>query len=220
MRLQRHDFAVAGDDVERLEIVDERRCGEAAAVNVRGDGAADGEAIRAGLLLADAPRRDRGVRADQVAADDVRPGDAGLDLAAARVASSRLTRAIEPPHVEQSAPARNCCPPMAWRPPEMASASPRLRAWRTAWTTSSTERGSIVRAMRVRFSAEWVSLTSMARPRIRTQRPWATRRVEVADCNTAGIESLDARERHEHFAALVAQRLLVRRAHARDLRGR
>jgi hypothetical protein len=95
------DFAVAGDDFERLDILDERAGVEAAPVNVRCDGSADRESIRAGLLLADAPRRYCRVRADQIAADHVGPRDACL-YAQQSVSFIEAERAIEPSHVQQS----------------------------------------------------------------------------------------------------------------------
>ena len=53
----RHHLAVGSHHFQRLEVRDERRCGEAAAVDVRGDRAADRQPIRAGLLLTNAPVR-------------------------------------------------------------------------------------------------------------------------------------------------------------------
>src|SRR5262249_36024176 len=52
-----HHFAIGPHYFERFHVGDERRGREAATVNVRGNRAADREAIRAGLLLPDAPAR-------------------------------------------------------------------------------------------------------------------------------------------------------------------
>jgi hypothetical protein len=66
--------AVRTDDDEALEVGHERCVGEAAAVDIRRDGAADAQVVGARLLLADRPGslRER--------FDEVRPLDAGLDF--------------------------------------------------------------------------------------------------------------------------------------------
>src|SRR6185295_15706099 len=72
--------AAGVDQHERLDVADHRLHLQAAAVHVRRQRAADGEPIRAGLLLRDPPLlRGAGLTAYQPV-DERRPHDARLDL--------------------------------------------------------------------------------------------------------------------------------------------
>src|ERR1051325_10956598 len=92
------EVAAPRDEPERLDVVDERRHGEAAAVDVGGQAAADGDFVYAGLLLRERPGLARGVglvrgihRHDLglQKGEDLRPLDARLDLEPALFAVER-----------------------------------------------------------------------------------------------------------------------------------
>ena len=89
---------------EALEVGDERPGSEPAAMDVRGHGAAHGQAVGAGLFLADAHLRPGAALQRQVAAYHVRPGDAGFDLEM-RGAAIEPAHLVEPAHVEQQSAA-------------------------------------------------------------------------------------------------------------------
>jgi hypothetical protein len=95
-----HHVTVCGHDLECLEVADERRRREAAAVDVGTDGTADRQAIGAGLFLPDAPPRPHSARARQVRANDIRPLDAGFDLEQPSLLIE-AAHAGEAPHVEE-----------------------------------------------------------------------------------------------------------------------
>jgi len=98
----RDHVAIARDDFERFEIVDERGGGETAPVNVCSDCAADGEPIGAGLLLADSPRWSASVGPDEISADYIGPRDAGLDSEQPAILVE-AAHPLELAHVEQGA---------------------------------------------------------------------------------------------------------------------
>jgi hypothetical protein len=75
-----HDLSRGGHNLEGFQIGDEGRSGEAAAVDIRGDGAPNGEAVGASLLLTDAPSTGSSVGTREIAAYDVRPGNSGLHV--------------------------------------------------------------------------------------------------------------------------------------------
>jgi hypothetical protein len=92
------EVAAPRDEPERLDVVDERRHGEAAAVDVGGQAAADGDFVYAGLLLRKRPGLSRsvglvrGIHRHELRlqeGEDLRPLDARLDLEQALLAVER-----------------------------------------------------------------------------------------------------------------------------------
>ena len=86
-----HEVAGGRHHFEALHVGHERPGGETAAVNVGGDRAAQGQPVRAGLLLANAKGRPRTALQCEIAPDQVRPGDAGFGFELRRAA-------VEPAH--------------------------------------------------------------------------------------------------------------------------
>src|SRR5688500_13125529 len=72
------DLAAREHDLQRFDVLDERRVAQAAPVDVRADGSAERQAVRTGLFLSNAPAHFAAVLLARVIDDELRPSDARL----------------------------------------------------------------------------------------------------------------------------------------------